>query len=181
MLTLRYIWPIETRCSLQTYITSCKIGCIMKATHLLYLKVLKYIAFNALGAVISYVGIYHWVNFGIGSWWRLQMETFCALLAICAGNSPAHKGQWRRALMFSLMCVWINGGVNNREAGDLRHYRAHYDVSVMATVSPIQHVRDFADYLSIICGITFLFVITIWFVVDTYVVSASCWENLSLL
>ena len=98
--------------------------------------------------------------------------------------SPAnsrHKGQWRVALMFAFICVWINGGVNNREAGDLRHYRAHYDVSVMATVSPIQHVRDFADYLSIICGITFLFVITIWFVVDTYVVSASCWENLSLL
>ena len=32
-------------------------------------------------------------------------------------NSP-HKGQWRGALMFSLICVWINGWVNNREAGD---------------------------------------------------------------
>ena len=30
-----------------------------------------------------------------------------------------------------LMCVWINGWVNNREAGDLRRYRAHYDVIVM--------------------------------------------------
>ena len=45
-------------------------------------------------------------------------------------NSP-HKGQWRGALMFSLICVWINGWVNNREAGDLRRYRAHYDVSVI--------------------------------------------------
>ena len=44
-------------------------------------------------------------------------------------NSP-HKGQWRGALMFSLICVWINGWVNNREAGDLRRYRAHYDVTV---------------------------------------------------
>ena len=42
-----------------------------------------------------------------------------------------HKGQWRGALMFSLICVWINGWVNNREAGDLRRYRAHYDVTVM--------------------------------------------------
>ena len=42
-----------------------------------------------------------------------------------------HKGQWRGVLMFSLICVWINGWVNNREAGDLRRYRAHYDVSVM--------------------------------------------------
>ena len=45
-------------------------------------------------------------------------------------NSP-HKGQWRGALMFSLICVGINGGVNNREAGDLRRYRVHYDVIVM--------------------------------------------------
>ena len=45
-------------------------------------------------------------------------------------NSP-HKGQWRGALMFSLICVWINDWVNNREAGDLRRYRGHYDVIVM--------------------------------------------------
>ena len=45
-------------------------------------------------------------------------------------NFP-HKGQWRGALMFSLICVWINRWVNNREAGDLRRYRAHYDVMVM--------------------------------------------------
>ena len=42
-----------------------------------------------------------------------------------------HKGQWRGALMFSLICVWINDWVNNREAGDLRRYLAHYDVIVM--------------------------------------------------
>ena len=33
--------------------------------------------------------------------------------------------------MFSLICARINGWVNNREAGDLRRYRAHYDVTVM--------------------------------------------------
>ena len=49
-------------------------------------------------------------------------------------NSP-HKGQWRGALMFSLICVWINGWVNNREAGNLRRYHAHYDVTVMMWVS----------------------------------------------
>ena len=42
-------------------------------------------------------------------------------------NSP-HKGQWREALMFSLIWAWINGWINNREAGDFRRYRAHYDV-----------------------------------------------------
>ena len=45
-------------------------------------------------------------------------------------NSP-HKGQWRGPLMFSLICAWIDGWVNNGEAGDLRCYRAHYDVIVM--------------------------------------------------
>ena len=70
------------------------------------------------------------------SWWRHQMETFSALLAICAGNSPVpvnspHKGQWRGALMFSLICAWIKDWVNNREAGDLRRHRGHYDVIVM--------------------------------------------------
>ena len=45
-------------------------------------------------------------------------------------NFP-HKGQWRGALMFSLICAWINGWVNNRDAGHLRRHRAHYDVTVM--------------------------------------------------
>ena len=55
------------------------------------------------------------------------------------GNSPvpvnsSHKGQWRGALMFSLICVWINGWVNNREAGDLRRHHGHYDVKVMMAI-----------------------------------------------
>ena len=45
-------------------------------------------------------------------------------------NSP-NKGQWCGALMFSSICAWINGWVNNREAGDLRRHRAHCDVPVM--------------------------------------------------
>ena len=45
-------------------------------------------------------------------------------------NSP-HKGQWRGALTFSLIYAWINGWVNNREAGDLRRHRVHNDVTVM--------------------------------------------------
>ena len=52
-------------------------------------------------------------------------------------NSP-HKGQWRGALMYSLICVWINGWVNNRGAGDLRRYRAHCDVTVMIFVETLQ-------------------------------------------
>ena len=40
-------------------------------------------------------------------------------------NSP-HKGQWRGAFMFSLICAWMNGWVNSH---DLRRHRAHYDVT----------------------------------------------------
>ena len=42
-----------------------------------------------------------------------------------------HKGQWRGALMFYLICARINGWVNNGEAGDLTRNRTHYDVIVM--------------------------------------------------
>ena len=45
-------------------------------------------------------------------------------------NSP-HKGQWRGALVFSLICARINGWVNNDEASDLWRHRTHYDVTVM--------------------------------------------------
>ena len=42
-----------------------------------------------------------------------------------------HKGQWRGALMFTLICARINGWVNNGEAGDLRRNRPHHDAIVM--------------------------------------------------
>ena len=44
---------------------------------------------------------------------------------------PRTNGQWRGALMFSLICAWINDWVNSRGAGDLRRHNGHYDVSVM--------------------------------------------------
>ena len=45
-------------------------------------------------------------------------------------KSP-HNGQWRRALMFSFICAWINASVINRGAGDSRRLRADYGVIVM--------------------------------------------------
>ena len=40
--------------------------------------------------------------------------------------------------MFTLIFARINGWVNNREAGDLRRYRAHYDVIVMDEVQQMK-------------------------------------------
>ena len=51
-----------------------------------------------------------------------------------------HKGQWRGALMFSLIYTWTNGWVNNNEAGDLRRHRTHHDLSVMTR--PIASLCD---------------------------------------
>ena len=48
-----------------------------------------------------------------------------------------HKCQWRGALMFSLICAWTIGWVNNRGAGDLRRNHVHYDVTVM--VLPVRY------------------------------------------
>ena len=61
-------------------------------------------------------------------------------------NSPS-KGQWRGALMFSMICAWINGWVNNHQAGDLRRHRAHYDVisTITHSVSTITP-KDIGEY-----------------------------------
>ena len=61
------------------------------------------------------------------AWWRHQMETFPRYWPFVRGihrspvNSP-HKDQWS---------AWVN----NCEAGNLRHHRAHHDVTAMETFS----------------------------------------------
>ena len=68
-------------------------------------------------------------------WWRHQMESFFRVTGPLCGVKSPHKGQWRGALMFSLICAWINDWVNNREAGHFRRHRGHYDVNVMTAIS----------------------------------------------
>ena len=71
----------------------------------------------------------NWFHDGIIKWkhfrrhWPLVRGIHRSLLI-----SP-HKGQWCGALT----CAWINGWVkkNNWDTGDLRHHRAHYDVTVL--------------------------------------------------
>ena len=64
------------------------------------------------------------------------MEAFSALLAICAGNSPI-PGEFpaQRPVTRSFHVFFdlrLNKPLrNNREAGDLRRYRPHFDVIVM--------------------------------------------------
>ena len=68
-------------------------------------------------------------------WWRHQMKTFSA------GNSLViseflHKGQRRGNFMFSLICAWTYGWINNPGASDLMRHRAHYDVTAMQWNNP---------------------------------------------
>ena len=69
-------------------------------------------------------------------WWRHQMETFSALLAICAGNSPVPGEFPTQRPVTRSFDVFFGLRLNKRlskngEDGDLRHNRVHYDVIVM--------------------------------------------------
>ena len=99
--------------------------------------------------------------------WRHQMETFSALLAFVRGiqRSPVNslpKGQWRGALLSSLIYTWINGWVNNGEAGDLRRHRAHYNVTVMTVrlakfnSCGIKMGKQLDPLLSVLCNYSFM-------------------------
>ena len=54
-----------------------------------------------------------------------------------------HKGQWPGALMSSLICAWINGWANDRDAGDSRRHRAYHDVTIMYCL-----IRRQSDYIA---------------------------------
>ena len=79
------------------------------------------------------------INMTFVTWWRHKMKTFPCYWPFnwwasdtVNGAFPSQRGQqWRGALMASLICAWTNGWANNRNAGDLRRYRTHYDTTVM--------------------------------------------------
>ena len=64
--------------------------------------------------------------------------------------NSTHKGQWRDALTFSLICAWINGLVYNREAGDLRRQRAHYHCNGMKCKP---YCDGFIVVIVVLCGV----------------------------
>ena len=75
------------------------------------------------------------VTLNIGRYRREKPNLLITMMTSSNGNifrvTGPLCGEWRGALMFSLICASINGWVNNREAGDLRRQRGHYDVIVM--------------------------------------------------
>ena len=56
---------------------------------------------------------------------------FCVTGPFVRGTTGDHKSPRCRTLLFSLICTWTSGSVKNRDAGDLRRHRTHYDVTAM--------------------------------------------------
>ena len=56
-------------------------------------------------------------------------------------KSP-HKGQWCGALMLSLICAWINGWINNHDAGDLICHHSHFYATVVLSQLPCVNVKE---------------------------------------
>ena len=122
------------------YIISETFPCFATAIHLwgmLLISILddyhqSFIREQSISVGIVIIRIQHHLT----PWWRHQMEPFSASLALCAENSPV-IGEFPIAkssdaeLWFFFICPWMNGWVNNREAGDLTRHCAHYDVIVM--------------------------------------------------
>ena len=82
--------------------------------------------------------VYHWIRIILLTTWihleRMMTSSNGNIFRVAGLFSPVnspHKGQWRGALVFSLICAWIHVLVNSREAVDLRRHRAHFDVFVM--------------------------------------------------
>ena len=82
----------------------------------------------------------HW-RFSISWWWRHEMGTLSALLALCEGN-PQVVGEFpfqrtnrtnNAGLMIALVLASTNGRTHYWSAGDLRRLGSHCDVTVMLT------------------------------------------------
>ena len=79
------------------------------------------------------------------------MEVSSALLAVCVGNSP-FTGEFpaQRPVMRSFGAFFdlrLNERwANNREAGDLRRHRAHYDFTVMLMMYEFENENLFSIF-----------------------------------
>ena len=74
----------------------------------------------------------------VRTWWRRQMQTISALLALCAGNSsvtsdfPSHRPVMQSFGVF--VDVWTNGWANSLDAGDMRRHSTHYGIIVLGSL-----------------------------------------------
>ena len=79
----------------------------------------------SLGFLDCQEDIIKWIHFPC--YWSFVRGIHWSLV-----DSP-NKGQWHRALMFSLICAWTNGWATNCDAGNCRLHHTHYDVTITGT------------------------------------------------
>ena len=82
--------------------------------------------------LVTYLRKDHWIHDDVMEWKHFPRYWSFARGIYWSPVTSPHKGPWRGALMFSLICAWTNDWVNSRDAGDLRRRRAHYDATVMS-------------------------------------------------
>ena len=107
---------------------------------------------NGISSSLNYngeisCGMGHWRS--CKTWWRHQMETYSALLALCVGNSPLTSefpSQRPVARSFDVFFD-LHLTVNTRYTGDLRRHRTLYDGIVMNAVHNLSLVCD-PSYIS---------------------------------
>ena len=122
-------------------------------------------AFQGIGSsiwyVIRHVDIIKWKHFQrywpfVGGIHRWPVDS-------------SHKGQWREALMFSLICTWTNGWANTRGVGDFRRYSPHYAVTVTLCVLPTKYAHG--SWFAVCCFVWYCPVVPISF----RVISLTLW------
>ena len=94
--------------------------------------------------ILAYTGSCRYIF----TWWRHQMETFSALLALCAENSPV-TGEFpsqmpmTRIVDVSFICALNRRlSINKRKARDLRRHHAHYHVIVMRRCTSVASLKS---------------------------------------
>ena len=120
-------WTAYAECNLFSFVTPSTVISCEEGRYLCYIPLRsKFLKVNKqIPKCIPRIMLIYLLRF---SWWRHQMEAFPRYWPFVWG---IRKGQWRGALIFSLICAWINGWVNDFKAGDLRRHRAHCNVIVM--------------------------------------------------
>ena len=83
-------------------------------------------------------------------WWRHQMDTFSALLALCAGNSPVPGEFPSQRSVTRSFDVFFDLRLNKRLSK--QSWGAHYDVIVV--IKGIFYYHDLSDTTSIVYDIT---------------------------
>ena len=138
MISVNHIWNITDfrRHWSDLKLVSCKMPCsgveLVICLMLVLLDLLHYkptvrnyiIVWSSISYISTWNIMFHFSKL------RLSHKTIKARSPV---DSP-HKGQWRGALTFSLICASTNGWANNWDASDLRCHRAHHDVTVMSYI-----------------------------------------------